>query len=739
MFERLADIVVGRRKVILIATVVLIALAGVLGAGVADKLTSGGFEDTSSEASVAARLLEDRFGVKDPNIILLVTPEGGTVDDPAHAEAGVALTQELASEAGLKQVYSYWTTGIPTLRSEDGRQALILGVIEGSDDEVRERIEELSPRFSGTTGDLSVGVGGFAEIYREMQHNIESDLVKAETIAFPITLVLLLLVFGSVVAASLPLAIGGMAIVGAMFLLSVIAGFTDVSIFALNLTTMLGLGLAIDYSLFVVSRFREELHHGAEVNDAVRKTVVTAGRTVAFSGLTVALSLGALLVFPLAFLRSFAYAGISVVLFAVLGATVFLPALLAVLGRRVDKFALFKREPKEVGEGIWHRIAVAVMRRPISIATAVIAVLVVLGLPFFGVEFGQADDRALPPSAPSHKVQQQIRDNFSSNNANALSVITASGAPLSPEEVDAYAKRLSQVDGVAGVGAITGTYSDGSKVSEPDRSTAVFAGDEGTWLSVVPNVEPFSSEGEQMVRDIRAIDPGFETLVAGPAASFVDSSDSLFSKVPFAAVLIAVATFVLLFLMFGGILVPLKALVLNMLSLSATFGAMVWIFQEGNLSGILNFTPTGTMELTMPILMFCMAFGLSMDYEVFLLSRIKEEHDSGRDNASSVAIGLERTGRIVTAAAVLLSVVFVAFATSGVTFIKMMGVGLTLAVIMDATLVRATLVPAFMRLAGEANWWAPGWMRRLYDRFGISEGGTGTAAAVPRPLEGGGS
>ncbi|MPZ69329.1 MAG: MMPL family transporter, partial [Actinobacteria bacterium] len=612
-------------------------------------------------------------------------------------------------------------------------QAIVLGRIEGDQNEIKEHIEVISPEFTRSTDAVDVSVGGFAEIYRQMQHNIESDLIKAETIAFPITLLLLIIVFGSLVAAGLPLAIGGLAIVGAMFLLRIIAGMTEVSIFALNLTTMLGLGLAIDYSLFIVSRYREELANGLEPHDAVRRTVETAGRTVAFSGLTVALSLSALLVFPLAFLRSFAYAGVSVVLVAILGAVVFLPALLAVMGRKVDSLRLWKRRAKPAGAGRWHQIAMGVMKRPIPIATAVIAFLIFLGIPFFGAQWGQADDRALPKTESSHVVSQQLRDNFSSNNANALSVVVE-GQP-SETEITAFATELSEIDGVAGVGAATGNYAGGGQISEPDQTNALFASDAGTWLSVIPSVEAFSPEGEQLVAEIRAADASFDVQVTGPSAHLADQTDSLFSRLPLAAGIIGITTFILLFLMFGGILVPIKAIILNMLSLTATFGAMVWIFQEGHLSGALDFTPTGTMELTMPILMFCMAFGLSMDYEVFLLSRIKEEHDLTGDNTASVAIGLERTGGIVTAAAVLLSVVFVAFATSGVTFIKMMGVGLTLAVIMDATLVRATLVPAFMKLAGEANWWAPKWMRKVYVRFGISEGGASTQAPVPVAAE----
>ena len=666
-------------------------------------------------------------------MILLVDAKSGSADDPAVAAEGAALTEELAAQEGVSQVYSYWTTGIPSLKSDDGSQALVLGRIEGEQNEIKEHIEKISPEFTRSGSEVEVSVGGFAEIYRQMLENIESDLVKAEIIAFPITLLLLVVVFGSLVAAGLPLAVGALAIVGAMFLLRIIAGLTEVSIFALNLTTMLGLGLAIDYSLFIVSRYREELQNGLDVPAAIRRTVETAGRTVAFSGLTVALSLSALLVFPLAFLRSFAYAGVSVVLVAVLGAVVFLPALLVVLGHRVDSLRLWKRKTKPVGQGMWHRIALGVMKRPIPIATAVIAFLVFLGIPFFGAKWGQADDRALPRTESSHIVSQQLRDNFSSNNANALSVVVE-GQP-SEGDIAVYATELSEIDGVAGVGAATGNYTAGEQISEPDQTSALFASEIGTWLSVIPSVEAFSPEGEQLVADIRAADPSFGVQVTGPSAHLADQTDSLFSKLPLAGAIIGILTFVLLFLMFGGILVPIKAIILNILSLTATFGAMVWIFQEGHLSGVLNFTPTGTMELTMSILMFCMAFGLSMDYEVFLLSRIKEEHDITGDNAASVAIGLEHTGRIVTAAAVLLSVVFIAFATSGVTFIKMMGVGLTLAVIMDATLVRATLVPAFMKLAGEANWWAPEWMRKVYTRFGISESGPPASAPVPATAE----
>jgi RND superfamily putative drug exporter len=451
--------------------------------------------------------------------------------------------------------------------------------------------------------------------------------------------------------------------------------------------------------------------------------VQTAGRTVLFSALTVAISLAALMVFPLMFLRSFAYAGIAVVALAAVGALVFLPALLAVLGRRVDRYVLWHHQPKPAGEGFWHRLATLVMRRPLIIAAAVVAVLLLLGAPFLRVNFGLPDDRVLPTSASSRQVQDDLRNNFSSNELNAIPVVAASAGDLTVQQqaITGYAAALSHIEGVQRVDASTGSFAAGHQVAPPNPTSARFTAPNATWLSVVPSVEPLSNAGEDLVKQIRSRPAPFAIQVGGSAAQLVDSKSSLFHRIPLAAGLIGAVTLIALFLMSGSVLVPIKAVVLNLLSLSATFGAMVWIFQEGHLSGLLHFTPTGLIDTTMPITMFCIAFGLSMDYEVFLLSRIKEEYDRTGDNTASVALGLERTGRIVTSAAALLAVVFVAFATSEITFIKLLGVGLALAVLMDATLIRGTLVPAFMRLAGRANWWAPGPLRRFHERFGIKE------------------
>jgi RND superfamily putative drug exporter len=724
MLVRLGRFTVKHRKAVLIGTVVFFVVAVGLGGGVASRLSSGGFDDPSSESSRARDAISRAFGDQDPDIVLLVTARRGTVDDPDVAAAGNALTAELASERRVARAISYWNLGSPPpLRSADGRQALVIAALRGDDEDEHDAAEYLSPRYSGRRGSVSVGVGGFAETFRQVNEQVEEDLLRGELLAFPIVLVLMVLVFGSVVAAGLPLVVGVLAIVGTFLVLLTLSSLTEVSIFALNLTTGMGLGLAIDYSLFIVSRYREELRAGRSPHDAVVRTVQTAGKTIAFSALTVAVSLAALLVFPLAFLRSFAYAGIGVSLLAGAVAVICLPALLAVLGPRVNSLRLWRRESKPVGAGVWHRIAMFVMRRPVPIAAVVIVALLALGVPFLRIQFGLPDDRVLPAHLSSRQVQDDIRTRFSSDEGGALQVIASDIADPAARaaDVDRYAVALSRLPGAGRVDSITGTYIDGQQVFGPGPLSPRFQSERATWLSVVPSVEPYSDAGERLARDVRDTPAPFPVLVTGPSAELVDSKESLFARLPIALGLVALATFVLLFLMFGSLLVPFKALILNVLSLSATFGALVWIFQDGNLSGVLDFTATGTLPASIPLLLFCIAFGLSMDYEVFLLSRIKEEHDRTGDNTASVAVGLERTGRIVTAAAVLISVVFLAFATSGVSFIKIFGIGLSIAVLMDAFVIRATLVPAFMRIAGEANWWAPRWLRRVHDRIGISE------------------
>jgi RND superfamily putative drug exporter len=758
MLTRLANLATRRSRAVLIAAVLFVVLAGALGGGVAKSLTAGGFDDPSTESARAEKVLAEKFDTGVPNVVLLATAPDGDVDSPAAAAAGQALTAELAAEKGVTNVVSYWSEGnAPPLRSDDGSRALVIARIVGDDDQVEARIEELAPRYqrSGDGAALEVEVGGFAQVFHEVGDTIEKDLFTAEMIALPITLILLVLVFGSLVAASLPLVIGIMTIFGTFLVLQLLSGVTEVSIYALNLTTALGLGLAIDYSLFVVSRFREELRAGHEPRPAAVRTVRTAGRTVAFSALTVAASLCATLVFPLAFLRSFAYAGVAVALLAGVFSLVVLPAILALLGHRVNSLTLWRRSLTPPEQGVWHRIARFVMRRPIPVIAGAVAVLLLLGAPFLGLRLTQPDDRVLPPRSDGRVVGDVVREEFTSEEAGALSVVPAAAKETATtSEIDAYAATLARLPGVSRVDAATGTYcgegvaaefgcEPGQLVLGPDsapRYAGFTAAGFGTYLSVVPSVEPYSPQGEDLVHAVRDTDSPYPVLVTGQSAQLVDLNGSLFARLPIALGIIAVITAVLLFMMFGSVIIPAKAIVLNLLSLSATFGAMVWIFQEGHLSGVLDFTATDGLAAAMPILMFCVAFGLSMDYEVFLLSRIKEEHDHGADNETAVAVGLERTGRIVTALAVLMAVVFLSFAIGHVSFIKLFGLGLTLAVLMDAFIIRGTLVPAFMRLAGDWNWWAPPPLRRFHDRWGISESialddeGDGSApVTVPAP------
>jgi RND superfamily putative drug exporter len=719
---------VRRRRLVLSLTVLFVVVAAVLGVGAFGVLQGGGFDDPNSESVRAADVLESEFGGGDPNIVLVLRSDG-SVDDAERAAAGRALTEQLAAVEGMESVESYWTLGSPPpLRSTDESSALVLGIAVGEEADIEATVERVREAFAeeASTGPFEVLVGGREAVFTDVGTTIEGDLGRAELIAIPLTLILLLFVFRGVVAASLPLMVGVISVFGTFLSLYILGSVTDVSVYAINLTTALGLGLSIDYSLFIVSRFREELRAGRPVEHAVVRTVETAGKTVRISGLTVAASLSALLVFPQFFLRSFAYAGIAVVLIAMTVSLLSLSSLLAVVGHRINSLQIGGKRNKVVNseeDGRWYRIAMAVMKRPVPIALGVVAVLLLLGSPFLRVVFGTTDDRVLPENASSRITSEVLRTEFTGNASESFGVV-ATGVDTSTGEagtaIEITASTISELEGVARVESANGTFVDGVVVNQSDAD-ARFSSPSATWMSVVPAFAVASAQGEELVQDIRSLEVPLDVQVEGQAASLVDTKESIGSRLPLAISIIVLATFVLLFMLSGSLLVPVKALLLNFLSLTATFGAMVWIFQDGNFSDLLGFTATGSIDTSMPILMFCIAFGLSMDYEVFLLSRIKEEHDRTGDNTAAVALGIERTGRIVTAAAALLAITFFAFGTSGVSFIKMFGIGLGIAVLMDATVVRGLLVPAFMRLAGEANWWAPGPLRRFHDRFGISE------------------
>ncbi|MEU2057881.1 MMPL family transporter [Streptomyces bungoensis] len=711
--------VTARPRLSLLVALVLTALAVLAGSGVADHLGSGGWEDPAAESTYATKALEREFPGSQPNLLLLVDSGRASVDDPAVAAAARGLAARLAGEKGVTGVGSYWQAApaaAGALRAKDGHEALIAARITGDENAMGRTLDRIAPRYRGTHGPVEVKVGGVVAVRHEMQTIIKEDLTRAEMIALPITLVLLVMVFGSAIAALLPLGIGIVAILGTNAVLRGLTTFTDVSVFALNLTTALGLGLAIDYALFIVRRYREELSTGADPRTAVGTTLRTAGRTVLFSALTVAVSLAAMMLFPQYFLRSFAYAGIAVVLLAAAAALILLPAALVLLGHRVNSLdlrRLFRRDRRDSREqgAAWARTAGLVMRRAPLFALGTTALLVILGLPFLGVKFGTADDRQLPSGAESHVVQQHIRDGFPGSPGGGLEVLAEGSA--TEAQYTAYKQRVAALPEVVRV--------DGPLV---EGDTAYF--------TVQPRGEAVDDAAQRLVGDLRSVKAPFTTKVTGTAAVLVDSKHAIAERLPWAGAFIAVVTLLLVFLLTGSVLIPLQAVVLNALSLTAMFGAVVWVFQDGHLSSALGFTGSGSIETTLPVLMFCVAFGLSMDYGVFLLSRIKEEYDRTGDHDEAVRHGLQRTGGLITAAAVILAVVMVAIGTSRVTNTKMLGLGIALAVLMDAMVVRSLLVPAIMRLTGRATWWAPAPLRRFHRRFGLSEGEAPAAPAEER-------
>ncbi|MFH9425687.1 MMPL family transporter [Streptomyces sp. NPDC017529] len=719
----------------------LAALAVPAALSAEDRMTAEQFV-ARTEAERADRLLDEQFSAGNPHMAVLASSTSG-VDAAASTAAGQALTARLERLPEVAEVRSYWNTHQSQLRSADGRTGLLLVRLRGDDAARTATAERLMPDISGgSEGPLRLAATGEAVVEAALKVQMQQDLVHAEAIVAPAALVLLILVFGSVVAAVLPLLVGALTVLGSMAALHGIARFLDVSVFSLNLVTAVGLGLAIDYSLFITTRFREQLALGDGVPSAVRTAVRTAGRTVWFSALTVAFAFAAPLVFPS--MRSLAYAGIIVTLIAAVVATTVLPATLAVAGTwvtRLDPLSRWHRSrpPTRLDRGFWHRLTLAVMRRPAVIAVAVVSFLVFLAAPFIRAEVGLDDDRALPAGHAVHTASERLRADFSEAATSPVNVVLVGyKTPASGRDsrLGTYAARVSAVPGIRQVIASQGVYSEGRRVAgleggsgtpHPDAQRRIPQGQEqqpvadgrfmsaaGTRLQVDTDVEPYSSMGTSLVKQLRALPAPAPALVGGESARLVDTTDELLGRMPWALAIIGGTTLVLLFLFTGSVLIPIKAIVLNLLSLTATFGSLVFIFQEGHLQWLVgDFNTTGYVDVGMPILIFCVAFGLSMDYEVFLLSRISEEHALTGENNLAVARGLQRTGRLITAAAALFAAVLVALATSGVSSLKMLGIGLALAVVLDATLVRALLVPALMRLLGRANWWAPPKLRRF--------------------------
>jgi uncharacterized membrane protein YdfJ with MMPL/SSD domain len=712
MFDALARLADGNARRIGLIAIAFFALAGVFGGSVASHLDPYGAEDPATE-TVKARESLEAAGLRSPAVIAVL--EDAPVARPSTRARAEALEDQVRARPDVASVSGYYDTGSRAFVSDDGRSTYFAVSLKPTGDkEVQDAGGEIADELSAHPG---VIVGGFAVAQEQVNKQVEKDLRMAELLAFPLLFLLSLLFFRSLVASVLPLMIGGLAIVGTFLILRLASEFASISIFALNLTTALGLGLAIDYSLFIVSRYREEIAKSGPGLAAMRRVLATSGRTVFFSSLTVAAALASLLVFPQRFLYSMGLGGALVALFAALISLTVLPAVLTLLGTRVNAGApkfLQRRaaaDARPAESGFWYRLSRFVMRRPIPVATLSAGLLILLGLPFLGIKFNTVDPTVLPQSASARQAYDRVSEEFPPYHDTPIWVDFEGGTPA---QARAFAAAVGTVPGVA-------------EALPPRR-----LGPEVTAIEAI-SANPFSSEASQdTVRAIRNLpEPaGASARVTGASADFIDFQSSLASHLPIALAIVVLATLVILFLMTGSVVLPIKSLLMNFLNLSAVFGLLVLIFQDGRLEGLLGYTSPGAIEQTMPILMFAVAFGLSTDYAVFLLSRIKEARDNGASDSESVAIGLERTGRIVTAAALLFAVAMLAFATSKIIFIKENGVGTALAVLIDATIIRALLVPSLMELLGKWNWWAPAPLRRLHARWGIDEAGSHPG---PRP------
>ncbi len=749
MLQGIARLALRSPRHVIAVAALLTLITAVFGIPVANHLSAGGFQDPGSESARAAQVLSEKFGQSDQQLLLTVTHPAGA-ESPSARAVGTDIVARLDNSPNVLGVTSPWTSppaAAAELLSTNGQTGLIIATLDGGENKAQEYAADLAGQVVGDRDGVTVQAGGSAMIMKQINDQTKHDLVRMEAIAVPLSFLVLVWVFGGVVASLLPMVVGMMAVLGAMAVLRLLTVFTDVSIFALNIAASLGLALAIDYTLLIVSRYRDEIAGGATPEAALLRTMSTAGRTVLFSAVTVALSLSALMLFPMYFLKSFAYAGVATVAFAATAAVVVTPALIVLLGDRLGALdlrrwlrrVLGRPEPVQppVEQMFWYRSTKAVMRRSVAIGAAVVALLVLLGTPFLRIQFGSPDDRVLPKSASAHQVGDQLREGFGSDLNNGLTLVIPDAGGATAAELDRYAAELSRVPDVTLVSTPDATFVNGNRVGPASAPAAVADG--SAYLSVRSTAPLYSEASKLQLDRLHAVaEPaGREVLIGGGAQMNRDIVEAVTSRMPLVLILIGVITFLLLFLLTGSLVLPLKAIVLNVLSLSAAFGALVWVFQEGHL-GALGTTPTGTLEANIPVLMFCVAFGLSMDYEVFLLARIREFWvDSGgtrADAEESVALGLARTGRVVTAAALIMAIAFAALIAAQVSFMRIFGLGLTLAVIVDATLVRMALLPAFMQIMGKRNWWAPRPLARLHERIGISEEPPERRIRQPEPL-----
>lgn len=727
---------IARRRTVYVALVALLLICLAPAALVTNRVSNGGYLSGNAQSGRVLKVLEGRFHSGPPNVVVLVEARQGDVDAPAVVARGEKLTAAVAAIPKVVGVESYWTAGRPSvLRSADGRGALILAHADGEDDARQKTAALISQKVADVDRVDRVRVTGQAELQHEVNVEAKLDLVRAELIAGPLVLLLLLLVMRSVVAVLLTGALSvGVLVFSSAFIYLLTLLSPHVSVFALNLASTLGLGLSIDYGLFIISRFREELDNGRSSEEAALRTARTAGRAVMFSACTVALTQSVLLVFPVPVMRSFAYGGIPAALLAGALANLILIPGLAKLGPRIDRMSVRRKLQGQMGPQVWYRLARWVMARPIPVICVIVVVLVVLASPFRHLKLGNVDQSTLPQSNSARSALAAIQARFPGNEVATFPVV-ALGA--SPSRMAAIAARISELSTVRRVEAAGGSWSHGRLLTGPSPQSKRFAGPAGGWAAVVPSVGWVSPEAIALVRRLRGYDNA-HLLVGGIAAETIDSNGAVTAHLPLALALIAVTMFLLLVAMFRSILVAVKAIAVNFLSLSASMGAVVWVFQEGHLSSLIGYTATGSTWVVAPVLIFCVAFGLSMDYEVFIISRIREEVDAGLDNEEAIARGLMRSAWIVTSASILISVVFLGLLSAHVGVMKILGLGLALAVLLDATLVRGGLVPAIMKLAGRANWWFPGARRAVSPTSPAASTAYETAAVASLPSEGDG-
>ncbi len=731
MFAALGRNTYAYRRWIVAASVAIFLLAVVFGTGAIDRLKPGGFEDINSESFIAKELLEEELGHGQSNLFVVFSSGGSTVDDLRFKHAVEDALEPLVQDQAVARVDTFYTTGSPAFVSEDRTKTFaVVGLVQDVD-----AASEDFPRLRSllSSEELEINVTGQPAANREIQDKAESDLQRAELFAFPIVAILLVLILGSLVAASLPLAMGVLSIVAALLGLRILTEVTDVSVFALNITILLGLGLSIDYAFLIVDRFRKELQT-KDVREALITTMSTAGKAVAFSGLAVAISMLGLLFFPMNFLQSMGLGGALVTALAAIGALTVLPAVLAILGPKVNALRVLPVASNQEAVGFWYRLSTGVMKRPVLVMVPVVAFLVVLASPALDLRLGSPDPSILPSGNEIRVASEQLENDFAPGESTPINVVVqARGDILQPDNLLALDQLAREIESIPGVSRIDGLAN--VPPGSTDSLVSRFASGDFTRLSVISDLDRNSDEAQDLVRAIRDIDPanGLKFLVGGETAQLIDTNNSLYDNIPRALLFVFGVTFVVLFLMFGSVVLPLKAVIMNALSIGATFGVLVWIFQDGNLAGPLNFEASGFLVNALPMLLFGVVFGLSMDYEVFLLSRIKEEYDRSGDNTQAVAKGLQHTGRIITSAALLFIVVTGAFATADIVIIKSLGVGMVIAIALDATIVRALLVPATMRLMGDYNWWAPRPLKWLWDRIGIQET-DGLPALTPAPV-----